>query len=597
MRNSASQGNTKVYELAEIRPNFCEQGHPFEAGLFGANVEITRKGFFGGLCAQMLNNRKLYTGQDGVDGWTCERFERILDRPEESLCESNFVILRDGGRMSQTSAVITLEKGKEYEAKIWVKAVSDTAAVTFGVQGFEQTVNISADGAPYQALSFTFTGMDIENGTFVVQARGAVAVFEVSLLPTDHFFGMRRDVIEQLRSLAPTSLRYPGGCAADRVDWKESLKAPEFRKPADGNCKASFVFGDTYLQDPLDVGLNEFIMLCREVNAEPEYTVSLNISDGEDARKLVEYCNGDETTEYGAIRRSLGFDAFGIHLWYVGNEVYCWGGEYEDSVAAAARTDELIASMKKTDPSIAVTICLTASEAFQTWSVDFLAHLKSTYEYVSYHDYICAMIGDAKLKDNAFVCDFLEKIFVNGESEGLNFYRDKLLADRFDDIRVCVDEWNFCWGQNSSNTLFFSNALQFHFLAKGRETYRIERAEFFMPINEGMIAVRGNTCKLESSGEMFRLLGAHRNGRVIPCTSDNDALDILCTAHGDHLYVSVVNRSAIPFRLSAKDCDIVSCTEIEVKEYSMESNDYELHDSAEAVVSGHSMSFFKLVKT
>ena len=302
-----------------IAPHTAQNGYLMEDGIFGVNMEITRRGFFGGLCAQMLNNRKLSMGEGGVDGWICEGFERITDRPEESLCQSNFIVLKNGS-MSQTSEVIALQAGKTYEAKVWVKAYSDTAAVTFGVSGMEQTVDVTADGAPYAALSFTFDGVDLDGGTFSVKVEGEAAVYEVSLMPTDTFYGMRWDVIEQLRAIGPTALRFPGGCAADHFDWKESLKAPEFRTPADGRSKAWFLFRDTYHQDPLDIGLNEFLMLCRELNAEPEFTVSLILSDGEDARRLVEYCNGDETTEYGAKRQALGFDPFGIHLWYVGNE-------------------------------------------------------------------------------------------------------------------------------------------------------------------------------------------------------------------------------------------------------------------------------------
>jgi len=592
-----STGENRTGYPSEIRPDPSKQGYPFEPGLFGLNIEITRKGFYGGLSAQMLNNRKLYAGQEGVDGWICEKTDRILDRQWESPCESNFVILRDGGRMYQTSEVISVQSGRAYEAKLWVRAVSQTASVTFGLRGMEQTVELSAGEAAYQVLAFTFLGQeDAENGTFEIRTAGEVAIFEMSLLPTDHFHGMRRDVVEQLRALAPSSLRYPGGCAADQVDWKESLKAPEFRKPADGNCKASFVFQDTCMQDPLDIGLNEFLMLCREIGAEPEYTVSLNLSDAEDARKLVEYCNGDRTTEYGMIRQSLGYDAFGIRMWYVGNEVYCWGGEYENSAAAAARTDALIEAMKKTDPAISVAICLTASGAFQAWSLDFLSRLKSTFEYVSYHDYICAMIGDARLNDGRYVCAFLEKLFADGENEGLNFYKEKLFPDCFDNIRVCVDEWNFWWGRGASNTSFFSNALQFHFMAKNRERYHIDRAEFFMPVNEGMIAVQGRGCTLESSGHMFRLLGGHKGGRVIPCTSDNAALDLLCTDHGDYLYVSAVNRSAEPIALTAKDFDIFCCTELQVRAFSMDSNDWSLRSGNEAAVSGHSMSFMRMKK-
>ena len=86
-----------------------------------------------------------------------------------------------------------------------VKAYSDTADVTFGVEGMEQTVFITADSLPYQVLPFIADGEEIEKGTFSVKVNGDVAVCEVSLLPTDHFYGMRRDVIRQLRTIAPTA--------------------------------------------------------------------------------------------------------------------------------------------------------------------------------------------------------------------------------------------------------------------------------------------------------------------------------------------------------------------------------------------------------
>ena len=576
-----------------IKPDRTGAGYLFEDGIFGVNMEITRRGIFGGLCAQMLNNRKLSMGEGGVDGWLCEGFERVTDRPEESLCQSNFIILKNGS-MSQTSVDIALKAGKTYEAKVWVKAYSDTAAVTFGVAGMEQTFTVTADGEPYRALSFVFDGADLEEGTFSVKTEGEAAVYEVSLLPTDTFYGMRRDVIEQLRVIAPTALRYPGGCAADHFDWKESLKAPEFRKPADGRSKAWFLFRDTFHQDPLDIGLNEFMMLCKELNAEPEYTVSLILSDGEDARRLVEYCNGDPTTEYGGKRQALGFDPFNVHLWYVGNEAYFFGGEYGGSAAAAARTDELITAMKQADPTIAVAIGLTWGDNYHEWAFDFMDRLQSDYEYVSYHDYI-GILPDATQGDNGMATtEILETNFIDGECYGLNFYRNKLYADYFDKIRICVDEWNYSWGKDSSNALFFSNALQFHFLAKGKETYHIDRAEFFMPVNEGMVFVRGNVCKMESTGELFRLMAGHRGGDVIPCDTNNRDLDILCTNHGDYLYLSVVNRKDEAVSLSAEGFDMAACTEIRTGTYSFACNDYTVYTACEPIVHGHSVLFVRL---
>ena len=186
--------NTVQVNSVRILPRPEASGFLFEKGIFGVNLEITRKGFFGGLCAQMLNNRKLFMGTDSVDGWICESFDRITDRPEESLCHSHFVILTNGS-MSQTSEVISLQEGRTYEAKVWAKAISETAEITFGVSGMEKTFSVAADGAPYHELSYTFAGMNVENGLFSIRVTGQVAIYEVSLMPTDHIHGMSRDVI------------------------------------------------------------------------------------------------------------------------------------------------------------------------------------------------------------------------------------------------------------------------------------------------------------------------------------------------------------------------------------------------------------------
>ena len=567
---------------------------PFQNMLFGLNAEITRKGFFGGLCAEMLNNRKLYAGEDAPSGWQCGNAERITDQPEKSLCGSRFVILRDGS-MTQSSGTISLRAGKTYEARIWVKACDKPAKVTFGVEGFTETFSVLPDERQYTALSFRFDGADLDHGTFVVKSEGTLAVFELSLLPTDHFYGMRRDVIARLRDLSPTSVRFPGGCAADHFAWKESLKAPEFRVPSDGSSKW-FLFRDSFDQDCMDIALNEFILLCRELNAEPEFTVSLLLSDGEDAGQLVEYCNGGPDTEYGAKRQALGLDPFGIRLWYIGNEAYFFGGPYRESgKAAALRTNELTNAMRQVDPSILTVLGLTWAEAYKPWNREFMRNIDCLWDYVSFHDYIGILPNPEQGHNGMATCEMLEDNLRDGESQGLNFYKDDLFAGRFDAVKVCADEWNYSWGYESSNALFFSNALQFHFLAKSYEKYHIVRAQFFMPVNEGMIAVKGADCKTESSGELFRLMGGHRDGVLVNCRAENDDLDILCTEHGDgSLFLSVVNRLSDPCEIDPEGFDVLSCEEIRTGPYSFENNEFSVIADAEPVVHGHSVLFMTL---
>ena len=582
-------------KTVKIRPGI--PGRPFENNLFGVNAEITRKGYFGGLLAQMLNNRKLFSGSGAPAGWECENFEYITDKPEESLCRSSFVVLKNG-TMKQTSPVIAMKCGEKYEARLWVRALTGTAAVEFGPEGLERRFEIDAGEEKYVELSFEFDGTDTDNGTFTIKAEGDVAVFEASLMTADNFYGMRRDVIAALKYIAPTSVRFPGGCAADHFDWHESLKAPEFRQPVSAREKAWFLFRDTYDQDCLDVGINEFMMLCRELGAEPEFTVSIILSYGEDAAKLVEYCNGDENTEYGAIRQSLGFDKFGIKYWYIGNEAYFFGFEYRDDGALAARrTSELVHAMKRVDNTIVPILGLTWGANHHKWNYDFVANIDFEYEYVSFHDYIGILPDPSQGKNGLATIEMVEDLFIDGESYGLNFYKNKLYADSFSSIKVCADEWNYNWGQSSNNGLFLSNALQFQFFAKSGDKYHIERAEFFMPINEGMIFVQGNVCKVESTGELFRLMAGHKGGRIVECETGTKDIDVFCTSHGNKLFLSVVNRRAEPCRLEVEGYKVLTAMQIKTGEYSFDKNDFEVTGPEcpeTACVSGHSVSFMTL---
>lgn len=596
-----TDNNSFLKDIKEvsIRPIPEEKQGEFPPMIFGINAEITRKAFFGGLCAEMLNNRKFLTGEDTPRGWECTDCKLIKNEKNRSLCGSNFAKLHSGC-LTQTSEVISLRKGKEYKASAWVKACNEKVNVSFGVCGAEQTFTVEADSSPYRELCFTFEGTDIDNGTFTVISDGDIEVFEVSLIPTDNFYGMRPDVIEHLKNIAPTSVRFPGGCAADHFAWKESLKPREFRTPMDGACKSWFLFRNTYDQDPFDIGLNEFIMLCRELNAEPEFTVSVLLSDGEDARQLVEYCNGRPETEYGAKRQALGFDAFNIPLWYIGNEVSGFGNEFgfdfaSDPKKAAQRTNEIVKAMKEADSSISVVVSATWADWQRDWSNGFIENLDCPHEYISYHEYTDHLVGGSQAEVSAATLEKLENLFLDGEAVNLNYFKNGLKPGYFDDKKVCADEWNFAWGHDSSNAMLFSNALQLHLLAKSREKYHIERAQFFLPVNEGMITVNGSQTKLESSGKLFRYMHLHKDGSIINCVCDDPDLDILCTEHSDGQYfMSVVNRRSEPIRIDIEDHDIFDLIEIKTGEYSFDCNDYEIISPAEPVVYGHSVFFITM---
>ena len=573
-----------------VKVTVSDEAYEFQNGLFGVNAEVTRKGFFGGLSAQMLNNRKFLAGNKTPDGWECENAKLRLKK-KDSPCGSYYVRL-SSGKISQSSDVIALKKGEEYEAKVLVKAVGENAAVTFGVQGLEQTFDVVCDNDAYKELSFTFKGEETENGTFTVQSSGTVDVFVASLMPTDNFYGMRRDVIEALKRIAPTSVRFPGGCCADHFDWTECLKPADLRTPFDGSVK-DFMLRDTYHQECADISLNEFIMLCRQIGAEPEFTVSIVLSDGEDARRLVEYCNGGTDTEYGKKRADTGFtEPFNIKYFYVGNEVYYFGYEYQnDGVKAAKRTNEIVNAMRTVDDNITVCLGVVADTNLRGWSRDFVATLDCKYDAVSYHRYCGAKPETPEAEKTTE--NGIEGTFADGNDIGLSFVRNELFKDA--DMPVNVDEWNFSWGCDANNAMYLSNALEFHFLARSWGKYGVTDARYFMPVNEGMITVKGTECIVECSGEMFRLLHGHKDGVVFECISENPDLDVLCTRHGEEFYMSVVNRRSGEYEIRVEGYTAELCTQIVPDEYAFSNSGFEIKHYDRPVVTGHGMTFIKLV--
>ena len=582
----------EIYDktLPAVNVSAGDETYAFQSGLFGVNAEVTRKGFFGGLSAQMLNNRKFLAGQKTPDGWECEN-AKLRQKKKDSPCGSNYVWL-NSGKISQTSDVIALENGVEYEAKALVKAVNADASVTFGVPGCEITYDVNYDSDPYKELSFTFTGEDTENGTFTLKSEGSIDVYAVSLMRSDNFYGMRRDVIEALKKIAPASIRFPGGCCADHFDWKECLKPADLRTPFDGSTK-DFMLRDTYHQECADISLNEFIMLCREVGAEPEFTVSIVLSDGEDARRLVEYCNGGTDTEYGKKRADTGFaEPFNVKYFYVGNEVYYFGYEYQnDGVKAAKRTNEIVNAMRTADDGITVCLGVVADTNLRGWSRDFVATLDCKYDAVSYHRYCGAKPETEQVEKETE--SGIEVTFYGGKDAGLAFIQDDLFKDV--NMPVNVDEWNFSWGCDASNAMYLSNALEFHFLARSYGRYGVTDARYFMPVNEGMITVKGTECKVECAGEMFRLFHGHKDGTVVECTSDNLDIDVLCTRHGEELFMSVVNRKSVGYEIKVDGYKARFCTQIVLDGYGFSNSGFEIKHYDKPVVTGHGMTFIKLI--
>jgi alpha-N-arabinofuranosidase len=164
--------------------------------------------------------------------------------------------------------------------------------------------------------------------------------------------GLRADVVEGLRELRPTHIRYPGGCGATYFDWQE-LVGPGADRPR------AKLFRTQNTAQSTAFGIPEAYALCRELGAELYLTVNAHTQSPEDAANLVEYLNSTQPTRWADLRRRHGQEEpYGVKLFGLGNEIYGnWQAGQKSADEYARWCREAILQMKRVDPSIKVVVC------------------------------------------------------------------------------------------------------------------------------------------------------------------------------------------------------------------------------------------------
>jgi alpha-N-arabinofuranosidase len=176
---------------------------------------------------------------------------------------------------------------------------------------------------------------------FEVRAEGGGSLWadKLSMLPADNRNGWRPDVIEAIREARPGIIRWGGSvCDPGKYRWKNGIGDREARLPFPNK-----VWGRI---DSNDVGIDEFCQFCELVGAQP--LVCLSFSDGpQSAGELVEYCNGDAGTAWGAKRAANGHALpYRVKYWQIGNEIS------GDNEAYLTQFGVFVQKMKQADPAI-----------------------------------------------------------------------------------------------------------------------------------------------------------------------------------------------------------------------------------------------------
>lgn len=363
---SAQEANHMVLKAnklgAEIQPTMY--GHFFEDINYGAD---------GGLYAELVVNRS-FEFPNRLQGWkTFGKVTVLDDGPFDR--NPHYVRLSDPGHPHKRTGIenegffgIGLKQNDKYRFTVWargngqkirVELVDPYSMEESHVLASGDVALNSADWKKYEVVLTSPQTIDAAHLRIFLASDGDVDLEHVSLFPVDTWKGrengLRKDLVQALVDTKPGVFRFPGGCIvegteiSDRYQWKNSV-GPVENRPLNSN-RWEYTFPHRYYPDyhqTYGMGFYELFLLAEDMGAEPLPIVNVGLacqyqnddpkahcpvdslqSYIQDALDLIEFANGDETTEWGKLRAEMGHPApFNLKFIGVGNEQ--WGAEYPE---------------------------------------------------------------------------------------------------------------------------------------------------------------------------------------------------------------------------------------------------------------------------
>ncbi|MFI5660564.1 alpha-N-arabinofuranosidase [Streptomyces sp. NPDC051684] len=257
--------------------------------------------------------------------------------------------------------------------------------------------------------------------------------------------GLRTDVLELVRELGVTTIRYPGGNFVSGYKWEDSVGPVEDR-PA----RLDLAWRTT---ESNRFGLSEYIAFLRELGpqAEPMMALNLGTRGVAEAMELQEYANHPAGTALSDLRIEHGDkDPFGIRLWCLGNEMDGpWQTGHKTAEEYGRIAAETARAMRQIDPDVELVACGSSGRSMPTfadWEAKVLAETYDLVDYISLHAYYEEHDGDRDsfLASAVDMESFIENVVATCDHVGARLKSSKR-------INLSFDEWNV-WYQSRSRS-------------------------------------------------------------------------------------------------------------------------------------------------
>jgi alpha-N-arabinofuranosidase len=196
--------------------------------------------------------------------------------------------------------------------------------------------------------------------------------------------GFRGDVLELVRELGVSVVRYPGGNFVSGYDWRDGIGPGESRPRRLDLAWKSI--------ETNEFGTDEFMSWCRAASVEPMMAINLGLGDVRSALQLLEYTNHPSGTALSDERARNGFpEPHNIRLWCLGNELdgpWQLGHRTAEEYARVAATAASAMRMLDSDLElVAVGSSSADMPTFGSWEQTVLTGTIDLVDYLSWHIY------------------------------------------------------------------------------------------------------------------------------------------------------------------------------------------------------------------
>jgi alpha-N-arabinofuranosidase len=539
-----AQGPAIVVDAAAARPAMSKY-------IYGQFIEHLGRCIYGGIWAEMIEDRKFFHPvAEGESPWTIlgEPRSVAMSRGKAFAGAHSPDLEVDGssGPSGLTQAGLGVTAGARYTGRVILQGASQAGPIDVslvwgpGPSG-RQTVTIRTFDERYRPYPIAFrAGASSDDARLEIAARGKgrILIGAVSLMPANNVAGFRADTLALLRELDAPVYRWPGGNFVSGYDWRDGIGDRDRRPPRKNPAWKGVEHND--------VGIHEFIALCRLIGAEPYIAVNSGLGASASAAEQVEYANGAASTRMGAQRALNGSQApFGVRWWSVGNEMYGnWQLGHMPLANYAKKHAEFAAAMRAKDPSIE----LVAVGDVGPWDEAMLAANAENMSLISEHFYVQEK---PKLEDHvAQVPHQIRRI-----ADAHRRYRQTIPQLAGKDIRIALDEWNYWYGPHLYGELgtryFLKDALG---IAAGlhefsRQADIVFMANYAQTVNViGAIKTTKTAAAFDTTGLVLKLYRAHFGLLPVGVAGEAGPLDVAAAWREDRsaLTLAIVNPTADP---------------------------------------------------